>query len=449
MIFSFDGNWNFKLTIDAFKGLQSRGGSYAGMSSTEPSNGDVQINIMEVEDEIYEPLPEQINAINFLLNNSAQLKDNLITALHHYVPDLKSMYFHNDHSEEALNYFPSTSEPEKYAALFGVGTVHVLMHHKEDISYIGIECGCNWDEEHGLGFVVHKNEVISIGCADDSFSEWKAIRDLGIVKSLYPEKRVTKLYTAHPQYLTHKPSHQRANEDYGFRLIDKNLYVDFVKLIEFQNHSVDFTQEGSWNKWRYIKAAVRLDMQRFFDFLIYKNADLNGCIEVAILQKNSYYLKTLLKLGRSINEKNQSGLAPLAERLEIYLIQYQKCYSPEILDKHLENKRSLIMAYENRGVFISDEKKKVWLKNPIDSLREIGIEINNLKNMGAIISFVERRKVLSAYERKDYFELFKFQASRVINISRKEKLEEIATIAKERSEREESLVQWYRKSKNK
>lgn len=34
---------------------------------------------------------------------------------------------------------------------------------------MGFELDCNWDEEHGLGVLMHKNRVVKVGQADVSF----------------------------------------------------------------------------------------------------------------------------------------------------------------------------------------------------------------------------------------------------------------------------------------
>ena len=40
------------------------------------------------------------------------------------------------------------------------------------------DIGCTWDDEHGLGFMVHGDRVVKLGGADTSFLEWVAERDV-------------------------------------------------------------------------------------------------------------------------------------------------------------------------------------------------------------------------------------------------------------------------------
>ena len=50
---------------------------------------------------------------------------------------------------------------------------------KDNFAYIGFEFGCEWDEEHGLGVMMHKDSVVVIGQADTSFDSWVTFNDNG------------------------------------------------------------------------------------------------------------------------------------------------------------------------------------------------------------------------------------------------------------------------------
>ncbi len=50
---------------------------------------------------------------------------------------------------------------------------------KEDFAYIGFELGCSWDEEHGVGVMMHKDRIVAIGQAETSFDSWITFKDNG------------------------------------------------------------------------------------------------------------------------------------------------------------------------------------------------------------------------------------------------------------------------------
>jgi hypothetical protein len=43
--------------------------------------------------------------------------------------------------------------------------------------YVGFEFGCTWDDEHGLGVLMHGERVVDVGGAETAFLLWIAERD--------------------------------------------------------------------------------------------------------------------------------------------------------------------------------------------------------------------------------------------------------------------------------
>jgi hypothetical protein len=51
---------------------------------------------------------------------------------------------------------------------------------KDGIPYAGFEFGCTWDDEHGLGVLMHGTRAVDIGGADTAFLLWIAEQDGGV-----------------------------------------------------------------------------------------------------------------------------------------------------------------------------------------------------------------------------------------------------------------------------
>ena len=66
------------------------------------------------------------------------------------------------------------------SAAQGLSNVHVLRVARDGIAYVGFEFGCAWEEEHGLGVMMHRDRVVAAGGADVSFLEWIAEEDAKI-----------------------------------------------------------------------------------------------------------------------------------------------------------------------------------------------------------------------------------------------------------------------------
>lgn len=80
--------------------------------------------------------------------------------------------------EDAAILMPDVNDPFEFNLLIGLSTIHLLNVSKDGIAYVGYEFGCNWDDEHGLGVMTHKDRVIEIGGVDTAFLSWVAERDL-------------------------------------------------------------------------------------------------------------------------------------------------------------------------------------------------------------------------------------------------------------------------------
>jgi hypothetical protein len=162
----------------AFAGLQSRGGAYSSQDSQSPSDGTVNVEILNESASGSKASPEQLVALQYLTDHPAEIRTALFKALEEEYPKLKEMYDLDTDDLEFSEWFPLINQPEDFAQVFGVGNLFVFEEHRDGIAYLGLECGCTWDDEHGLGFVMHQNRVIEIGQADTAFSSWPARDDM-------------------------------------------------------------------------------------------------------------------------------------------------------------------------------------------------------------------------------------------------------------------------------
>jgi hypothetical protein len=85
------------------------------------------------------------------------------SALPHYKRLRKKL----KHSDEQS---PSELPTEKLRNSIGLSQVHVLPYESDGLAYVGLELGCDWDEEHGLGVVMHGTRVVAIDEAQIAFT---------------------------------------------------------------------------------------------------------------------------------------------------------------------------------------------------------------------------------------------------------------------------------------
>jgi hypothetical protein len=124
-----------------------------------------------------EPTGAQRNAYEFLLSHQERIRDAILSALLPAYEAWRSDWAEAMDEEEFAELMPPVSNVEQFRSLIGLSNIHVHTVEKGGLAYIGLELGCTWDEEHGLGCMIHGDRVVEVGDADTSFLEWIAERD--------------------------------------------------------------------------------------------------------------------------------------------------------------------------------------------------------------------------------------------------------------------------------
>ena len=128
--------------------------------------GDMVLDVPEVT-------PGHVRAYAHLTAQQSDVKAVLLTAL---LP-----WYNEQRVELADGYFdmPPIDGTAALEEMITLSTVHLLNVYREDMAYVGYEFTCPWEEEHGLGVMMHGDRVVSIGHADQSFLTWVAREDGG------------------------------------------------------------------------------------------------------------------------------------------------------------------------------------------------------------------------------------------------------------------------------
>ena len=172
----WDGsNWTGKLVLPSWKGFQSRYGAYGGVSSSETSDGSVTL-VLGPEGRGSEPPNDQeTQALRWLLKNETAVQRAILEHLKAEYPALQEQYGYT--AEEAADLMPPIAEAGEFRRLIGLHSVYIHPLMRDALPYIGFEFGCTWDDEHGLGVLMHGTRVVDMGGADTSFLLWIAEKD--------------------------------------------------------------------------------------------------------------------------------------------------------------------------------------------------------------------------------------------------------------------------------
>lgn len=151
-------------------------GSNLSGSGEKEAAGHVVISIGSILEGETPVLTEtHVNTYDFLIQNQQVVKDSILQYLLEHYPGLQEQY---DYDEVYKALMPDVNGTDDFKNLIRLTTVHILDVEKEGMAYTGYQFHCTWDEEHGLGFMLHKDRIIEMGGADSSFLEWIAEKDL-------------------------------------------------------------------------------------------------------------------------------------------------------------------------------------------------------------------------------------------------------------------------------
>lgn len=158
--------WEGRTCLPAWAGFQSRGGVYASKDSDAASDGSAVLTVRPHAPTIdRNPSEAQRRALEFQVKNGGEVARSVLIALLPYYREFKQSCGLDD------ELMPPISSPDEFRKMIGLSQVHVHPYFRDGLGYIGLEFGCDWDEEHGLGIMMHGSRVVDIGSADTSFDQ--------------------------------------------------------------------------------------------------------------------------------------------------------------------------------------------------------------------------------------------------------------------------------------
>jgi hypothetical protein len=176
--------WSGRLTLPSWRGFQARLGAYAARSSAKESDGTARLSVATPAGVAEQPpSAEQASALRYLLEHEEAIRDALMAAVFDEFPPMRERALRDGLVAESD--LPALDRPEELKSHIGLSTVHILRVVKDGAAYVGFECGCTWDEEHGLGAMTHKGRIVElphmgigkVSGADLASEEWMAEED--------------------------------------------------------------------------------------------------------------------------------------------------------------------------------------------------------------------------------------------------------------------------------
>src|SRR5215470_19157699 len=173
--FRWDGFfWKTTVRLDAWRGFQS--GAYGWQYSAASSDGTVDVTFAP-EGREEAPLREaEVELVRWAVRHEREMQNALMAAL---LPRYAALRADADYADaiEDERLMPPVRDVDGFRPLIGLDSLNVHQIEKAGRPYVGFEFGCTWDDEHGLGVLMHGERVVKIGGADTAILLWIARED--------------------------------------------------------------------------------------------------------------------------------------------------------------------------------------------------------------------------------------------------------------------------------
>ena len=361
----------------------------------ENTTKEIEIVFLGTEDlNISKPSEPQINALNFIINNSENVLTQLSKFIYSQREELEEVYGQFDKEEHEG--FPDLTSENDVCKYLDLSTIYIHEKELENISYIGLYGNSTWDSEHGFGTIFHKDRIVDFGDWYTAYSFYEEKNNLSI-SEIYS---LTSLSIKRNQLIESAKNIQLNNLNNYLDLFD--WLINKRAIYGYRSTKVDLTDKE--------KIALIIDLEYL---------DLSGiCLEVlpntfSLLEKVRYLglrnnkfkilpnsisdLKNLESLDISINSIYclQDSFSKLTKLNYLNISMNKFNEFPSFIKKlqSLEN----IDASDNELKSIPD-----WI-GELSKLKEFRVSNNNLKELPKSIGNIKSLEILYAMGNKFSF----------------------------------------------
>jgi hypothetical protein len=180
-------HWTGKVHFNSWKGFAANQDlTPDGWSNPDPRpEGELSLCISPLDMSAWsEPTEEQASAFQHLLDNESEMRDVVLQGVFREYPSWRATYYGGQISSDGgktyqpASAFPEMFPPENMPEISQVSDltrlvrphgIHILKDAKDGFAEVGFAFACKWDEEHGLGVLTHKGQVIQVGDGTASF----------------------------------------------------------------------------------------------------------------------------------------------------------------------------------------------------------------------------------------------------------------------------------------
>jgi hypothetical protein len=173
--------WEGEVVLPSWQGFQTRRGQRPAIISPNPSDGSTKLRVDTDGAGRIPPTEAQIAAYRWLLEHEAEVAAAVLNAIFAEYPRFRAEFLdaYEEGDPDAEATVPPLERPEQLKSMMGLYAVYILPIPREGVGYVGFQFGCDWEEEHGLGVLLHKARIVEIGQAPTAFDGNRAEEDSG------------------------------------------------------------------------------------------------------------------------------------------------------------------------------------------------------------------------------------------------------------------------------
>ena len=162
-----DSDWQGRILLTSWKGFQRCLGPYVDRTMSAPSDGEVRLYLHSEEPSPSgQPDPVFYSALREFLDDQDAIRDAMVERIVKYCLELR------DRPAARFGPVPRFLGIEDLKKRIGPSALHVWAGvYESSPVFVGVEFGCDWDADHGLGVLTVGGRIVGIGQADAAFSE--------------------------------------------------------------------------------------------------------------------------------------------------------------------------------------------------------------------------------------------------------------------------------------
>ena len=350
--FEFTGDWEMKLNLEIFIDSNAKWGD-----NQKRDDNKALINLKIIDKKSYEPEPleEQINTIEYIINNQVKVLEDLCISFN--TINKKYGEYCGGH-----DWYPDVLTINNLGSIFYISEVAILVEHKNKKSYIQFTGEYAGDYEHGLILAMHNGKLVGFNQqGEDVYSEM--YNDLGDKRDKFREFNIAhqefginQVHQPLPKYAKHKPWQLLATEEHLENLIRSKKDEEFIN--EFEESKLDVNFRFPFNDRTLAEIAVTHKNITIINYLI-KNGAIASNSLIKCTYRDSYnrdIINCLINNGISIDTITYQGMTPLGLEVKNYIwyigsLSHYKEGDSRISSAHkeIDKARNKIQFYIEKG----------------------------------------------------------------------------------------------------